>query len=144
MGSIPYLARNKKQKNMELRTTKFDVTAEHIGYYLNLPVDIEIDYWTERMDEKVIAWYLEVYASKGGIPYIQSHFQYINVTIHWSIDNDDLSEEQITRLKHRHEVTESGNNLQGFIMVYTIREKDKNCVLISILTSLTAMDTLRT
>jgi len=111
---------------MELRTTKFDVTAEHIGYYLNIPVDIEIDYWTERTDEKVIAWYLEVYASKGGIPYIQSHFQYINVTIHWSIDKDDLSEEQITRLKHRHEVTESGNNLQGFIMVYTIREKDKN------------------
>lgn len=112
--------------NMEIKTTKFDVTADNIGYYLGLPVDIEIDYWTERSDERVLAWYLEVYVSKGGLPSIQTHFQYINVTIHWSVDMYDLSYDQIARLKMMHEVTESRNKLEGFIMVYTIREKDKN------------------
>jgi len=111
---------------MELRTTKFDVTADNIGYYLGLPVDVEIDYWTERTDEKVIAWWVGLDATHGGIPYIDKHFQYITVTIHWSVDKDDIDDDQFVRLKLNHEVEEKRNTLEGSIMIYTIREKDKN------------------
>lgn len=111
---------------MELRTTKFDVTADNIGYYLGLPVDIEIDYWTDRYDEKVIGWYLEIESSKDGMPFIKTRFQYINVTIHWGIDKDDLDDDQFVRLKLNHEVEEKRNTLEGSIMIYTIREKDKS------------------
>jgi len=113
VGSIPYLAPTTKQKQMTYNTKAFDVNAENIAYYLDLPIDIEVDYWTTKHDGNLITWQDDACES-------------ILVRFHWSVSQDDISWTQQAMLKHRYDAFETNGNVEGEFMIYTITTRDKD------------------
>ena len=101
---------------MTFTTKAFDVNAENIAYYLDLPIDIEVDYWTTKHDGNLITWQNEA-------PRI---CESILVRFHWSISQDDITWTQQAMLKHRYDAFETNGNVEGEFMIYTITTRDKD------------------
>ena len=101
---------------MTYKTKAFEVNAENIAYHLDLPIDIEVDYWTTKHDGNLITWQDDKPAT----------CESIIVTFHWRVSVDDISWTQQAMLKHRYDAFESGEFVEGQFMIYTITTRDKD------------------
>ena len=111
---------------MTYTTKKFEVNAENMAYYLDLPIDIEIDYWTTKHDGNLITWSDNVIHNEEGIKGFIPMCESILVTFYWRVSVDDISWTQQAMLKHRFDAFESGEFIEGQFMIYTITTRDKD------------------
>jgi len=111
---------------MIYKTKAFEVNAENIAYYLDLPIDIEVDYWTKKHDGNLVTWSDNVIHNEEGIKGFIPTCESILVRFHWSVSQDDISWTQQAMLKHRYDAFETNGNVEGEFMIYTITTRDKD------------------
>jgi len=111
---------------MNYTTRAFEVTAENIAYYLDLPLDVDVHSWTTKHDENVIRWSDNIIHGEEGIKGIIPVCESILVRFHWSIWLEDITWTQGAMLKDCYDAFETDENIEGEFMIYTITTKDKD------------------
>lgn len=108
---------------MDFRASKFYVSTENIQYYLGLPLDVEVDEWTEKVDKNYVDWKAEISTDKEGIRAIDSTFKELYVKFYWSIMLEDLTDEQAQMLLYKFDAQKLKNRIEGDFYIYTLKHK---------------------
>ena len=111
---------------MKYTTKKFEVNAGSISYYLDLPQDIDVDYWTTKHDGNQIRWVANLIHSEEGIKALFPICESIIVKFYWRVSKDDISWTQEAMLKHKFDAYDSGDFIEGEFLIYTITTRDKD------------------
>ena len=110
---------------MTYKTNDFEVQCENLSYRLDLPINVEVDYWSSKKDGNLISWHIDIHQTSQGIKSIESILDSMMVCINWRIDKDDVNFIEQEMLFTKHNGIDTGNAIEGEIMIYTIRDKDK-------------------
>lgn len=110
---------------MTYKTNDFEVVCENLSYRLDLPINVEVDYWSSKKDGNLISWNIVLVHTLQGIKSIESFCDSIMIRINWRIDKDDVNFIEQEMLFTKHNGIDTGNAIEGEIMIYTIRDKDK-------------------
>ena len=80
---------------MEFRTIHFDFTIQGFNKKLGISKDVEIDYYK---DSASIIWHSNLYAREWGIKAIRSFINEIDITIHYRVKKEHISDKEIKHL----------------------------------------------
>ena len=108
---------------MDFKTTKFDVEATGLNYYLGIRSSIDIDYWVEKNDQW-IEWRSTIVHNPQGITNLFGIALGVFFWLRFRIDLDDLSPNEEDHLMKNWEVETYGGYIEGQFAVSTYTEKD--------------------
>lgn len=107
---------------MDYKTTKFDIEAVYLNYYLGIRNNVDVDYWMVKNGENHIDWRCTIIDSPQGISNIHAYCKSVRVQIQYRIDKDDLTIAQEESLKADFEATDTvyGDYLEGVLDIITM------------------------
>ena len=80
---------------MDFKTTKAEVTMQHINYALGLKSDVDV---LTSIDDLTIKWSVDITPKEWGIKAIDVSISDIFIQIEWKVYKEDLSLTEITSL----------------------------------------------
>ena len=104
---------------MDFKTTKAEVTLQHINYALGL--DSDIDVFT-KITSQNITWNVEISQKEWGIKALDIEINKVYIEIEWEIYKEDLTLIEITSLLCKsdmfHSVQESSKYITGTYKIF--------------------------
>ena len=101
---------------MITKNINLNVNCENIGFLLNLPVNVEIDYWTSK------AYRPYIFFRDGEVDDIQ-------IKITWRIEKEDITDSQEIMLFREHDCFDTGRAIEGDIYINSQMQKGWNILL---------------
>ena len=104
---------------MDFKTTKAEVTLQHLNYALGL--DSDIDVFT-KISSQNITWNVEISQKEWGIKSIDIEISKLYIEIEWEVYKEDLTLIEITSLLCKsdmfHTVAESSKYITGTFKIF--------------------------
>lgn len=92
---------------MDYKAIDFKLETYDLAQYLGIPNDIYAEAYLKRGQENYITWHLNIVSESWGIRRIEPIIERVRLNIEWEIPRDDISHNQIARIKHEYELTDS-------------------------------------
>lgn len=110
---------------MNFRTKQFDYEVEYFNYHLQLPQDVEVDYWRDKQD-CYIDWNVDFGNSTQYLLIEEAQVDRVYMKLYYCIDLDDLGGDQIIKIcfNHEGEVLDRLEKIEGYIIIDTLVQKD--------------------
>jgi len=103
---------------MDFKTTKAEVTLQHINYALGLRSDVDV---FTKIDKFQVNWKVDIYEKDWGISKMDVSITAIDIVIEWEIYKEDLDDYERTSLMCKsdmfHTVSETSKYFIGTIRI---------------------------
>lgn len=110
---------------MDFKTTKFEIEASGINYYLGIRSSVDIDYWLNKdLYNNWIEWKAAIVSNTQGITNIYGYAKSIHFALDFRIDTDDLSPKEEMYLINEFDCIVHDNYLDGYIVIDTLKNTD--------------------
>jgi hypothetical protein len=104
---------------MDFKTTKAEVTLQHINYALGLNSDIDV---STKINDLKIKWSVDIAAKEWGIKAMDVSIDEIFIEIEWEVYKEDLNLIDINSLLCKndmfHSVAESSKYITGIYKIF--------------------------
>lgn len=108
---------------MEFKTTKFDVEATGLNYYLGIRSLVDIDYWVEKSNQ-YIEWKATIISNPQGITNLYGYAKGVIFWMRYRIDLDDLSPKDEDHLKKSWDGQIYKGYIEGQFEINTYNDKE--------------------
>lgn len=110
---------------MEFKTTKFDVEASGLNYYLGIRSSVDIDYWVNKdLYNKWIEWKATIISNSQGITNLYGFPKSVLFAINFRVDLDDISDNEEKHLLKNFDCSLHENYIDGYFVVDTIKDTE--------------------
>lgn len=108
---------------MEFKTTKFDVEASGLNYYLGIRSSVDIDYWVEKTNQS-IEWKATIISNPQGITNLYGFAKGVFFWLRYRIDTDDLTRKEEDNLIKQWDGYVYDGYVEGQFAVSTYTDKE--------------------